>query len=257
VEITVVIPTYNRYVLLKRAITSLYSQTYKPKEIIVVDDGSMDDTSKIQNDFPEILYIYQANRGVSAARNVGIQRASCDWIAFLDSDDEFHPEKLQKQVEFHQENSNILMSYTAENWIRNGKEVKIPKKYRKIGKDAFVENLSYCNIAPSSVLLHKNILDDVGLFDENLEVCEDYDMWLRITQKYEAGLINEKLINKYAGHAEQLGFRKNMDKIRINILEKLMKNCEIQQKKELLQRELNEKKSIIQKLNFKEESIAQ
>jgi len=247
-EITVVIPTYNRYVLLKRAITSLYNQTYQPKEIIVVDDGSTDDTFQIKNDFPEILYIYQENRGVSAARNAGIEKAGCEWIAFLDSDDEFHPKKLQKQVIFHQKNPHILMSYTAERWIRNGKEVKVPKKYRKIGKDAFVENLSYCNIAPSSVLLHKNILDDVGLFDENLEVCEDYDMWLRITQKYEVGLIDEKLINKYAGHDEQLGFRKNMDKIRITVLGKLMKNCETQQNRELLQRELNEKKGKISKL---------
>ena len=241
-EITVVIPTYNRYVLLKRAITSLYNQTYQPKEIIVVDDGSTDDTFQIKNDFPEILYIYQENRGVSAARNVGIQKASCAWIAFLDSDDEFHPEKLQKQVAFHQQNPNILMSYTAERWIRNGKEVKVPKKYRKIGKDAFVENLSYCNIAPSSVLLHKNILDDVGLFNENLEVCEDYDMWLRITQKYEVGLINEKLIYKYAGHDEQLGFRKGMDAMRVQVLEKLIKKSKNQKQIEFLQRELEEKK---------------
>ena len=246
-EITVVIPTYNRYRLLTRAITSLYKQTYKPKEIIVVDDGSTDDTSQVQNDFPEIIYIYQANRGVSAARNTGIKKATCEWIAFLDSDDEFHQEKLQKQVKFHQTNPDILMSYTAENWIRNGKEVKIPKKYRKIGKDAFVENLSYCNIAPSSVLLQRKILDDVGLFDENLEVCEDYDMWLRITQKYEVGLINEKLIYKYAGHDEQLGFRKNMENIRIDILEKLMHNCVINHIGNLIQRELNEKKSIINK----------
>ncbi len=246
-NISVIIPTYNRYTLLKRAITSLYNQTYQPKEIIVVDDGATDDTFQIKNDFPEILYIYQANRGVSAARNVGIQKASCKWIAFLDSDDEFHPQKLQKQVEFHKKNPAILMSYTAENWIRNGKEVKIPKKYRKIGKDIFLENLSYCNIAPSSVFLHRKILDDVGLFDENLEVCEDYDMWLRIVQKYEVGLINEKLINKYAGHDEQLGFRKDMDEIRIDILEKLVNNCAISHKGDLMQRELNEKKSIINK----------
>ncbi len=148
---------------------------------------------------------------------------------------------MQKQVAFHQENLDILMSYTAERWIRNGKEMKIPKKYRKIGQDVFLENLSYCNIAPSSVLMHKNILDDVGLFDENLEVCEDYDMWLRITQKYEMGLINEKLINKYAGHDEQLGFRKGMDEIRIAILEKMIDNCVTEEKRELLQRELNAK----------------
>ena len=242
-EISVIIPTYNRYNLTKRAITSVLAQIFQPKEIIVVDDGSTDNTQQLQNDFPDIIYIYQENRGVAAARNVGIQKASSEWIAFLDSDDEFHPHKLQKQRAFHQENPDILMSYTAERWIRNGKVVKIPKKYRKIGNNPFLENLSYCNIAPSSVLLHRKILDDVGVFDEVLRVCEDYDMWLRITQKYSVGLIDEPLINKYAGHDEQLGFRKNMDEVRIKVLEKLLQSARDEEIKSLLKRELAEKKA--------------
>jgi glycosyltransferase involved in cell wall biosynthesis len=221
-DVSVVIPTYNRYTLLKRAINSLLAQTHPVDEIIVIDDGSTDNTKQITKDFPNIIYIYQSNRGVSAARNVGIQRAKNEWIAFLDSDDEWHQEKLQKQVAFHQNNPDILMSYTAEKWVRDGKVVKIPKKYRKIGLDAFVENLSYCNIAPSSVLLHKKLLDRVGLFDENLEVCEDYDLWLRISSGNEVGLLSEQLITKYAGHDEQLGFRKDMDLIRIKVLEQLL-----------------------------------
>jgi len=221
-DVSVVIPTYNRYTLLKRAINSLLTQTHPVDEIIVIDDGSTDNTKQITKDFPNIIYIYQSNRGVSAARNVGIQRAKNEWIAFLDSDDEWHQEKLQKQVAFHQNNPDILMSYTAEKWVRDGKVVKIPKKYRKIGLDAFVENLSYCNIAPSSVLLHKKLLDRVGLFDENLEVCEDYDLWLRISSENKVGLLSEQLITKYAGHDEQLGFRKNMDLIRIKVLEQLV-----------------------------------
>ena len=221
-DVSVVIPTYNRYTLLKRAIDSLLTQTHPVDEIIVVDDGSSDNTKDIQKDFPEIIYIYQENRGVSTARNVGIQRAKNEWIAFLDSDDEWHQEKLQKQVAFHQNNPDILMSYTAEKWVRDGKVVKIPKKYRKIGLDAFVENLSYCNIAPSSVLLHRRLLEKVGLFDESLEVCEDYDLWLRISSENEVGLLSEQLIIKYAGHDEQLGFRKDMDLIRIKVLEQLL-----------------------------------
>ncbi|QOP43213.1 glycosyltransferase family 2 protein [Sulfurimonas sediminis] len=237
-NISVIIPTYNRYKLLKRAIQSILLQTYLPKEIIVIDDGSTDATCNIQKDFPNIIYLYQKNRGVSAARNRGIEIAQSDWIAFLDSDDEFYPQKLQKQVDFHKENPDILMSYTQEQWVRNGVVVKIPKKYRKIGKDAFIENLSYCNIAPSSVMLHKSLLETVGLFDEHLEVCEDYDLWLRITCKHKIGLINEKLIRKYAGHDAQLGFRKNMDVYRIKALKKLLLTCKSEEKRLLIQNEL-------------------
>ena len=240
-EITVVIPTYNRYTLLKRAITSLYNQTYLPKEIIVVDDGSKDDTSKIQNDFSDIIYIYQENRGVSAARNRGIENANCEWIAFLDSDDEFHPEKLQKQVAFHQANSDILMSYTAERWIRDDKEVKVPKKYQKIGKDIFAENVEYCNIAPSTVMLHKKVIQSVGMFDETLWACEDYELWLWILIHFEAGLINEKLIIKHAGHENQLGFSKGLETLRINALEKLIIRCNDVAKRTLMQKTLEKK----------------
>ena len=133
------------------------------------------------------------------------------------------------------------MSYTAENWIRNGKEVKVPKKYRKIGKDAFIENLSYCNIAPSSVLLHRKILDDVGLFDETLWACEDYELWLRILMQFDAGLINEALIIKHAGHENQLGFSKGLETLRIKALEKLIISCNNATKRSLIQETLEKK----------------
>jgi len=238
-DVSVVIPTYNRYTLLKRAINSLLVQTYPVDEIIVVDDGSTDNTKDIQNDFPELIYIYQKNSGVSAARNVGIKRAKNKWIAFLDSDDEWHKEKLEKQMVFHMQYPDILMSYTDEVWIRDGKKVKIPKKYRKIGKDAFVENLSYCNIAPSSVMIHKKLFEEFGLFDESFRVCEDYDMWLRILSEEKVGLIPEKLINKYAGHDEQLGFRKDMDLLRIEILKKNL--LQTKRRKKQIETELNAK----------------
>jgi len=233
-DVSVVIPTYNRYTLLKRAINSLLAQTYPIDEIIVVDDGSRDNTKDIKKDFPEIIYIYQENQGVSAARNVGIQRAKNEWIAFLDSDDEWHKEKLEKQVAFHKNNPDTLMSYTDEVWIRNGQKVKIPKKYRKIGKDAFLENLSYCNIAPSSVMMHKKLFEKFGLFDEELRVCEDYDMWLRVSSEEKVGLIPQKLINKYAGHDEQLGFSKDMDLVRIKVLKQLLNlNRDLKRKQQM------------------------
>lgn len=224
-DITVVIPAYNRYELLKRALRSVYTQTYQACEIIVIDDGSTDNTSKIIQDFPSINYIFQNNGGVSSARNLGIEHASCEWIAFLDSDDEWLEHKLETQVAFHSLDREMLMSYTDENWIRDGVCVKVPKKFQKVGKDILLENLSYCNIAPSSTLMHKKLFESVGLFDTTLEVCEDYDLWLRVLMTHRIGLVREKLINKYAGHEEQLSFKYwGMDRFRVVTLEKLLQS---------------------------------
>jgi glycosyltransferase involved in cell wall biosynthesis len=247
-NITVIIPTHNRYNFLKRAISSVQNQTYKPKEIIVVDDGSLDNTSQIQKDFPNITYIYQENRGVSSARNLGIKTAKYEWIAFLDSDDAWHKDKLQFQVDFHKQNIDILMSYTDEKWVRDGVEVKVPKKFRKIGKDAFLENISYCNIAPSATLIHKNLLDKVGVFDESLEVCEDYDLWLRVALEHKIGLIDKKLITKYAGHGDQLSFKHwGMDRFRVVALEKILELSKDEDKQSVIKEELIKKYTLLLK----------
>ncbi|MBT5935148.1 glycosyltransferase family A protein [Sulfurimonas sp.] len=254
--ITVIIPSYNRYELLKRALDSVYTQTFLPKEVIVIDDGSTDNTYQIKNDFPSVKYIYQKNSGVSSARNTGIKNASFEWISFLDSDDEWIEDKLEKQVNFHQQSKDVLMSYTDEIWIRDGVLVKIPKKFRKIGSDVFLENLSFCNIAPSSVLIHKTILDDVGLFDEELEVCEDYDLWLRIAQSYKIGLVHEKLIKKHAGHEEQLSFKHwGIDRFRVQALEKLLLATSTTNK-ELIKVELIKKYTLLKKGAVKYDKIA-
>lgn len=116
------------------------------------------------------------------------------------------------------------MSYTDEIWIRDGHSIKIPKKFKKIGNDVFMENISFCNIAPSSAFIHKSILKNIGGFDECLEVCEDYDLWLRIAMSYEIALVKSKLIKKYAGHEDQLSFKHwGMDRFRVVSLEKLLK----------------------------------
>ncbi|WP_415397859.1 glycosyltransferase family 2 protein [Sulfurimonas sp. CS5] len=224
-EVSVVIPTYNRYKVLQRALASVYAQTHKPKEVIIIDDGSTDETSQIINLFPDAIYIYQENSGVSSARNLGIKKAKYEWIAFLDSDDEWHPEKLQEHLVLHLSKSDLQMSYTDEKWVRDAKEVKLPKKYRKFGGHIFKESLSHCIIAPSSTIIHKDLLDKVGLFDENLEVCEDYDLWLRVAIKNEIGLINKKLIIKYGGDADQLSMKFwGMDRFRVLALEKILNN---------------------------------
>ena len=255
-DITVVIPSYNRYTFLKRAIVSVLEQTYSPSEIIVVDDGSNDQTAEIQNDFPQIQYIYQKNQGVSSARNTGIKNASCEWIAFLDSDDTFHSKKLEEQYLFHKDNPEIFMSYTDEVWIRDDQEVKIPKKFQKIGKDIFIENLSYCNIAPSSTLIHKKIFDKVGYFDESLEVCEDYDLWLRVALKFEIALLSKKLITKYAGHDDQLSFKHwGMDRFRVQTLENFLLLPLSHTKKAKIQDELQKKYKLLLKGAIKYDRI--
>jgi glycosyltransferase involved in cell wall biosynthesis len=219
-NITVVIPTYNRYEFLKRALESVYAQSYKPKEVIVVDDGSSDKTSQIQKDFKSIVYIYQKNSGVSKARNTGIKNASYPWIAFLDDDDTWETDKLLFHKNFHQKHQDIFVSFTDERWFRDNKEVKVPKKYHKPKQNTFLEHLSYCNIAPSSILIEKRVFESVGMFDEDLKVCEDYDLWLRILREFSIGYIDKKLINKYAGHDNQLGFSKDLDSFRVRALEK-------------------------------------
>lgn len=224
-NISVIIPTYNRYEVLKRALASVYAQIHKPKEVIIIDDGSTDKTSQILKLFPDAIYIYQKNSGVSSARNLGIKKAKYDWIAFLDSDDEWHPNKLQEHLELHLENKNLQMSYTDEKWIRDVKEVKLPKKYKKFGGDIFKECLSHCIIAPSATIMHKDLLHRVGFFDESLEVCEDYDLWLRVAINHEIGLIDKKLITKYGGDTDQLSMKFwGMDRFRVRALEKLLNN---------------------------------
>ncbi len=217
-KVSVVIPTYNRADFVARAIESVLEQSYKPFEIVVVDDGSSDATYKKLQNYP-IRYIYQNNRGVSAARNKGIKAAKSEWIALLDSDDIWHKSKLLKQVAFHKNNPHILFSHTHERWIRNGVEKKYSKRLKKPSGWCFWQNLDACKIACSSVMIHKSVFEDVGLFDESLRVCEDYEMWLRISQKYEIGFLNEKLITKYAGHTQLSQTIAFIDKIHLNILQ--------------------------------------
>ena len=226
-EISVIIPTYNRCDLLKRAINSVIKQTITPKEIIIVDNGSTDQTYQMVSSlFPEINYFIEKKRGVSAARNKGILESKSKWIAFLDSDDAWKPTKLEKQMEFsifNQDKYRII--HTDENWYRNKKFLNQLKKHKKSGGNIFKNSLQLCCISPSSVVLKKQIFEEYGLFDENLEVCEDYDMWIRITSKEEVGFLDSPLVSKYGGHSDQLSKKFwGMDRFRIKSLEKNLKN---------------------------------
>jgi len=217
-KISLIIPTYNRQNHLQNAIESVLLQSCKVDEIIVIDDGSTDNTKELVKNY-DIRYIFQKNQGVSKARNVGIKLAQNEWICFLDSDDIWEKDKIKKQVEFHKKNPNVLFSNTDELWIFNGKIIKQKKHQQKPQGVCFEQNLSNTLIGASTVMIHKDIFDNIGLFDESMVACEDYDLWLRILTQYELGLIDEKLIQKKAGHENQLSFTtKLMDIYRIEAL---------------------------------------
>ena len=223
-NVSVIIPTYNRKNLLKRALHSVISQTFVPQEIIVVDDGSSDRTKDwVSEKFPDVRYIYQDNSGVSSARNAGIKEAKGSWIAFLDSDDEWMTNKLEQQKRVINSFQEAWLCHTNEIWIRNGVRVNQMKKHQKYGGDVFENCLDICRISPSSVLIKKEVFEMVGLFDESLKVCEDYDLWLRITAVLPVIFLDQPLIIKYGGHTDQLSrVDSGIEKYRIKSLEKIL-----------------------------------
>ena len=223
-KISVIIPTYNRKHTLQRAIDSVLAQTFKPFEIIIVDDGSKDGTKEwlLQN-YPSVQYIHQPNNGVSSARNKGIQISQGSWIALLDSDDEWMPEKLEYQSRFIELNRDSSFCHTNEIWIRNGVRVNQMKKHKKFGGDIFKHCLDICRISPSSSIIKKDVFEEVGAFDESLTVCEDYDLWLRVTAKFNILFLDEPLIKKYGGHLDQLSrVPEGIEQYRIRSLEKIL-----------------------------------
>ena len=223
-NISVVIPTYNRIELLKRSIDSVINQTIKPSEIIIVDDGSNDGTeAMVKKKYDSLKLIKQKNKGASAARNSGIKASSGEWICFLDSDDEWKNDKLEKQIIAVANNSDYKFFHSNEIWIKNGKRINQKKKHKKYGGDIFKKCLDMCRISPSSVLIDKSIFEEIGFFNENLVVCEDYELWLRICDKYEVFFIDEPLIFKYGGHQGQLSYSINsIECHRIKALEYLL-----------------------------------
>jgi glycosyltransferase involved in cell wall biosynthesis len=223
-KVTVIIPTFNRGYCLAESIQSVRDQSFTDFDLIVVDDGSTDNTPEVMRQFPGIQQIrLEENRGVSFARNQGIAVAKGEWIAFLDSDDLWDKKKLATQMKWVDGHSDHHAIYTDEIWIRNGVRVNAMNKHRKYSGDIFRYCLPLCIVSPSSVLLHAELLSEVGGFDESMPVCEDYDLWLRIAKRFPFHFIEEKLIVKRGGHEDQLS-RKfwGMDRWRVHALEKLL-----------------------------------
>ena len=224
-KVSVIIPTYNRLPFLKEAIDSVLAQNVEDVELMVVDDGSTDETGgEVKRHGGRVKHLQHAeNRGVSAARNRGIRYSRGKYIAFLDSDDLWVKGKLKVQVDFLDENPQYPMCYTDEIWIRKGRRVNPMLKHAKYSGWIFEKCLPLCTISPSSAMIRRMLFSKVGLFDEALPVCEDYDFWLRVSARFPIFFIDRKLIIKRGGHPDQLSQRSwGNDRYRVMALEKLL-----------------------------------
>lgn len=222
-KVSVIIPTYNRCELLREALASVCAQTYQDFEVIVVDDGSNDDTAAVVQEFAGVRYVWQPRRGVSAARNRGVTLSEGEWVAFLDSDDLWQPGKLDRQIAFVTAQPEVQICQTEELWLRHGVRVNPQQKHRKPSGDIFAPSLARCLVSPSAVMLRRQLFEQVGGFDERLPACEDYDLWLRIAARLPVYLIDIPLVIKRGGHADQLSRRFwGMDRFRVVALCKLL-----------------------------------
>lgn len=275
-NVSAVIPTFNRGHCLLRAINSVLAQTTPVDEIIVVDDGSDDKTYDLlvkselldmRGQLPNIRYLYQENKGVSAARNLGIKEAENEYIALLDSDDAWAETKIERQaLKLEKKNFSCRITHTEEIWLKDGQRINPKKKHKKSGGFIFEKCLPLCCISPSSVLLHRTLFNDYGFFDEKLPACEDYDMWLRLCAFEEVLFVEEALTIKYGGHSDQLSRAFwGMDRFRVQALEKLINSGKLSktqrsQALEMLVKKIEilllgakkrEKKEMIQNLDMK------
>lgn len=197
--VSVIIPTYNGAAFIVDAVASALAQTYAPVEVIVIDDGSTDDTRKLLEPFAgRIQYVYQRNAGVSAARNRGIVQARGEWIAFLDADDVWLPSKVQRQFDHLEQHPRAGLVHSDAEYLEGTTGVR---SRRAKPRELFV---GYCDrqlllgnrVVLSSVMIKRSVLETVGHFDENIarSTTEDYDLWLRTAREFEFAYVDEPLI---------------------------------------------------------------
>src|SRR5271163_804300 len=223
-EVSVIIPTYNRRAMLIEAVDSVLAQSNRAFELIVIDDGSTDDTAGHLAGLAKTIRIERIeHRGAAAARNRGVALARAPLIAFLDSDDLWAPTKLERQLGFMRANPGCAISQTGEIWIRNGRRVNPGNRHRKRAGDILIDSLRTCLISMSAVMMRTELFRSIGCFDEMMEAAEDYDLWLRILIEHEAGLVDETLVTRRGGHPDQTSATTPaLDRFRILALTKLL-----------------------------------
>lgn len=227
-EVSVVIPTYNRRAMLREAVLSVLAQQGARFELIVIDDGSTDgsadDLALLGEERAGALRVEcTENRGAAAARNRGVALAQAPLVAFLDSDDIWMPAKLGRQLEFMRAHPECEISQCQERWIRGGRRVNPGQRHRKRGGDIFLDSLRTCLVSASAVIMRTERFRALGGFDETMRACEDYDLWLRMLVTREIGLLDEVLVERRAGHTDQLSATvPALDRYRILSLIKLL-----------------------------------
>lgn len=225
-SVSVVIPTYNRWPMVREAVDSVLAQTFGDFELIVVDDGSADGTAqKFAGYGPRLKVLRQPGRGVAAARNLGVRSSLGKYVAFLDSDDLWQRRKLEAQVAFMTARPEVRICQTEEIWIRGGRRINPKTRHRKPSGDIFRPSLELCLVSPSAVMMTRELFEQVGGFDEAFTVCEDYDLWLRIGLVTPVPLVAEPLVIKRGGHADQLSRSTwGLDRFRVMALRKLLRS---------------------------------
>jgi Glycosyl transferase family 2 len=227
-EVSAIIPTYNRRAMVCEAVGSVLAQRGATFELIVVDDGSSDgsaaDLERIAAVHRDLMRVERTeHRGVAAARNRGIALARAPLIAFLDSDDLWAPDKLACQLAYVRAHPQYAISQTAELWMRNGQRINPARRHQKRAGDIFMESLRTCLVSPSAAIVQTDLIRALGGFDEIMTAAEDYDLWLRILVDHEVGLLDEPLVTRRAGHADQLSAATPaIDRFRILALAKLL-----------------------------------
>jgi glycosyltransferase involved in cell wall biosynthesis len=232
-EASVIIPTFNRRAMALEAANSVLAQRGANLELIVVDDGSADGTAQAldalrRESATPFTIEWVRNRGPAAARNRGVEIARAELIAFLDSDDLWMPDKLARQIAFMNAHAEFAISQCGEIWIRNGRRVNPGRRHRKHGGDIFIDSLRTCLISPSAVIMRTALFRAMGGFDETMAAAEDYDLWLRILVNHEVGLLDQPLVTRRAGHADQLSATvPAIDRFRILALTKLLGDARV------------------------------
>ncbi len=224
--VSVIVPTYDRWPMVGEAVQSVLAQSRTDFELIVVDDGSRDKTvAELQRYGSRIRLLCQPRRGVAAARNSGVAMSSGEYIAFLDSDDLWKPEKLKSQICFMKANPEVQICQTEEIWIRRGVRVNPKRRHHKPSGEIFRPSLDLCLVSPSAVMMKRALFERVGGFDEAFPVFEDYDLWLRVAVDTPVPLIPLPLVIKRGGHADQLSRSTwGLDRFRVRALQKLLRS---------------------------------
>lgn len=225
-SVSVVIPTYNRAEQTCRAVRSVLEGTLLPDQVLVIDDGSTDDTAvrvrALGEDLVDVI-VNKQNSGVASARNMGLEMARNRWIALLDSDDVWLPHHLETLAGHIVANPEIRVVQGLERWYRNGVRVNSRNVHQPQHGDIFELSLQRCLVSSSAVLLDRDMVIDAGGYDERMPVCEDYDLWLRLARNHRFGLVEKETISKDGPRSDQLSRKYwGMDRFRVFSMVKLL-----------------------------------